>query len=71
MIFSESDFYAYCLYVQYERGYKKQWPDAMFKSYFNKWATKEVRTQVKKEPPKAFYDWLYSYFESAVQKGDL
>ena len=71
MIFSESDFYAYCLYVQYERGYRKQWPDAMFKSHFNKWASKSVRKIEMQQPTKEFYDWLYNYFESAVSRGEI
>ncbi len=70
-MFSEADFYAYCLYVQHERGYKKYWSDAMFKAHFNKWSSKEVRNQSKREPTKEFYDWLYSYFEIALQRGEI
>ena len=71
MIFSEEDFYAYCLYVSYERGYNYKWCDAIFKNTFGKWASKSVRNVEKKEPPKAFYEWLYSYFKYAVDRGSL
>lgn len=71
MIFSEEDFYAYCKYVAQERCYKKSWCDAMFKSTFNKWASKSIRGIEMQKPTEEFYDWLYSYFEISVSKGEL